>query len=104
MLSLTWDQARERRLKRNFLTKPAARKNLAAAVGDLCCVQAQVLSAAELGIGLRVSLADQDTVRDALWKRRSIVKTYGPRETLHIVPSQELSMWMAALRFTRRIN
>ena len=104
MLSLTWDQVRERRLMRNFLTKPAARRNLANTVGELCCVQAQVLSAAELGIGLRVSAADQDTVRDAFWKRRSIVKTYGPRETLHIVPSKELSLWMAALRYTRGIN
>jgi hypothetical protein len=42
-------------------------------------------------------LTRQD-VRDALWKDRSLVKTYGLRGTLHVFPTRELSLWLTTLR------
>jgi hypothetical protein len=67
-------------------------------VGDVCGIQAQVLGAAELAIGARVEGVTQQDVRSELWERRSLVKTYGPRGTLHLLPARELPMWMAAMR------
>ena len=39
-----------------------------------------------------------------LWEKRSLVKTYGRRGTLHLLPAAELPLWMAAMqaRTTRR--
>src|SRR5262249_59855943 len=33
-----------------------------------------------------------------VWERRSLVKAYGIRGTLHLLPAAELPMWMAAMR------
>jgi Winged helix DNA-binding domain len=96
--TLTWDQVRGRRLARNHLRRPAPRARLLAVVGEVCGVQAQVLGAAELAIGARVDGLGRQDVQAELWQRRGLVKTYGPRGTLHLLPAAELPMWMAALR------
>ncbi|WP_328342961.1 winged helix DNA-binding domain-containing protein [Streptomyces violaceus] len=36
-------------------------------------------------------------VRTALWDDRSLIKTYGPRGTVHLLPARELPLWSAAL-------
>jgi hypothetical protein len=98
VLSLSWDQVRARRLYRSHLIKPAARDRIADVVGDVCGIQAQVMVAAELALGARVDGLTQQDVREELWVRRNLVKTYGPRGTLHLLPARELPTWMAALR------
>ena len=65
-------------------------------VGDIGGVQAQVMSAAELQAGVRVECRVED-VRDALWKRKTLVKTWLMRGTLHLVPSNDLPLFTAAL-------
>jgi Winged helix DNA-binding domain len=50
------------------------------------------------GLGARVAGVTQQDVREALWGERRLVKTYGPRGTLHLLPAGELPMWMAALQ------
>ncbi|MFJ3443294.1 winged helix DNA-binding domain-containing protein [Streptomyces sp. NPDC086081] len=71
---------------------------LAGIVAAMRGAHAQVLSAAEVSIGMRaaggVTRAD---VRSALWEERSLVKTYGPRGTVHLLPAHELPLWSAAL-------
>lgn len=96
--TLTWDQVRARRLARSHLLTPAPRERLAAVVGQVCGVQAQVMGAAELAVGARVDGVVQRDVRDELWQRRTLVRTYGPRGTLHLLPARELPIWMAALQ------
>src|SRR5918912_604078 len=54
--------------------------------------------ARRLALSARVEQLTRQQVRDALWQRRSLVKTYGPRGTLHLLPAAELPMWMAAMR------
>ena len=98
MRSFTWDQVRALRLTRSYLLTRAPRERLVDVVGNVCGVQAQVMGAAELAIGARVDGLTQLKVRAELWDRRTLVKTYGPRGTLHILPARELPMWMAALR------
>ena len=98
MQTLTWDEVRARRLARSHLLDPAPRERLVEVVGEVCGVQAQVMGAAELAVGARVAGVTRQDVRDELWERRGLVKTYGPRGTLHLLPAGELPVWMAALR------
>jgi hypothetical protein len=56
------------------------------------------MSAAELSIGIRVDGVTRRDVQAALWEQRTLVKTFGLRGTVHLFPSEELPLWMAALR------
>ena len=67
-------------------------------VSEICCVHAQVGASAELMIGLRVAGITREDVRDALWRKRKLVKTVGLRGTLHLIPAEEVPVWMAANR------
>lgn len=98
MVTLTWNQVRSLRLARNHLLGRARRAQILDVVGDACGIQAQVMSAAEFALGARVEDLTPQFVRDELWQRRSLVKTYGPRGTPHLLPASELPMWMAAMR------
>ena len=90
---LSWAQVSHRRLARQGLTAPLADAGPADAAAAMCGTHAQVQSAAELSIGLRLADATQTDVRTALWTERSLVKTFGPRGTVHLLPSRDLPMW-----------
>jgi hypothetical protein len=94
----TWEQVWGRRLERHHLLKPAPVGAVAGVVGDVCCIHAQVLTAAELSLGLRVEGATRASVQAELWERRSLVKTHGPRTTIHLLPAAEAPLWLAAVR------
>jgi hypothetical protein len=94
---LSWADVCGRRLDRHGLFAPARDGRPADAVAAMCGAHAQVLSAAEVSIGLRVAGATRTTVRDALWSERSLVKTYGPRGTVHLLPTVDLPLWTGAL-------
>src|SRR5436309_6595107 len=99
-MSLTWKQAWARRLARHCLLDRAASgtEGLVRTVSAVCGIQAQVMPAAELSVGIRVDGVTRGDVQAALWERRLLVKTYGIRGTIHLFPSDELPLWMAALR------
>ncbi len=94
--SLTWTDVVARRLERHHLAAPghARPADVAAAMSG---AHAQVISAAELSIGVRLSYGTRADVRDALWVERSLVKTRGPRGTVHLLPTRDLPMWTGAL-------
>jgi hypothetical protein len=98
MKTISWDEVRRLRLARNFLTAPAERSRMLEVAGRVCGIQAQVVSAAELALGARVSGGSQADVQAALNETHELVKTYGPRGTLHLLPAGELPLWMAAMR------
>ena len=68
-----------------------------AAVSAMGGAHAQVMSAAELSIGIRVDDATPADIRAALLPGAPLVKTYGPRGTVHLLPRSELPLWCAAL-------
>ncbi len=70
---------------------------MAAVVSAMLGAHAQVLSAAELSVGVRTVGVTRADVRAALWEDRSLVKTHGPRGTVHLLPADELPLWSAAL-------
>jgi hypothetical protein len=57
-----------------------------------------MLSAAELSLGIRVLGVTYREVRTELWERRRLVKTYGPRGTIHLFPADDVPLWSAALQ------
>ncbi|NUT47850.1 MAG: winged helix DNA-binding domain-containing protein [Saccharothrix sp.] len=83
-----------RRLRRHSLLEASA--DPVAVVRAMCGAHAQVMSAAELSIGVRTTVTRQ-RVRDALWVDRTLVKTRGPRGTVHLLPAADLPMWTGAL-------
>jgi hypothetical protein len=96
--SFTWSQVWGRRLARHHLLEPAPATAIADVVGDVCGIHAQVLTAGELSLALRVKGATRETVQAELWERRTLVKTHGPRATIHVLPAAEAPMWLAAVR------
>jgi hypothetical protein len=97
-VQLTWNQVIGRRLARHHLLEPAPADALARVTSDICCAHAQVGASAELMLGLRVGDITRQHVRDAVWTKRTLVKTVGLRGTLHLLPADEVPMWMAANR------
>jgi Winged helix DNA-binding domain len=95
---VSWPAANLRRLQRHALLPPAPPGTDPAEVAaTICGAHAQVLSAAELSIALRIEGATRTTVRNAMWDDHELIKTYGPRGTVHLLAADDLPMWMAAL-------
>jgi hypothetical protein len=94
---LTWGQVHGFRLERHHLAQRAPKKDLSRVVGEIAGAQAQLMSAAELQVGVRVDCCTSD-VRDALWKDRTLVKTWLMRGTLHLIPASDLGLYTSAMR------
>jgi hypothetical protein len=90
-----WEDANRRRLARHGLSAPLS--SVPGAAAAMAGVHAQVLSAAEISLALRIAGATRADVAGALWDERSLVKTFGPRGTVHLLPASDLSWWLAAL-------
>jgi hypothetical protein len=65
---------------------------------DTCGVHAQVQASAELQLAARVDGIIQADVRRALWERRTLVKAWTIRGTLHLHAAADLPLWLAAAR------
>jgi hypothetical protein len=95
---VSWHVANVRRLQRHALLPPASSgTNPVEIAATICGAHAQVLSAAELSIAMRIQGATRTTVRNAIWDDHELIKTYGPRGTVHLLAADDLPMWMAAL-------
>ncbi|MFF3351697.1 winged helix DNA-binding domain-containing protein [Streptomyces sp. NPDC002917] len=94
--TVTWTQANARRIERQGLAAPMA-SSPDRAVAAMLAAHAQVSSAAELSVGLRLAGATRTDVRRALWNDRTLVRTYGPRGTVHLLTAAELPLWTGAL-------
>src|SRR5919108_6681076 len=95
--TLTWSGVTARRMARHALTEPATDLGPADIASVLCGAHAQVLNAAELSIGRRIAGATRADVQRALWERRTLVKTFGPRGTVPLLSPADLPMWTGAL-------
>jgi hypothetical protein len=98
MRSLALNQAIAYRLQMSHLLNPAPARDLIGVVGAVCGIQAQILMAAEIDLAVRVEGLGVADLRAEIWDLHRLVKTYGPRNTLHLLPAHELPLWMAAMR------
>ena len=94
---MSWSEVTARRMERHALDKPARDAEPADIASVLCGAHAQVLSAAELSIGRRIAGGTRAGVRRALWTDKTLVKTFGPRSTVHLLASRDLPTWTGAL-------
>ena len=92
-MKVTWRQVVRWRLRRQLLVEPAV--DVLAAARRLCGVHAQVASCSALIAGVR-SAAPADLAR-ALHTDRTLVRTWAMRGTLHLLPADELGLWVGAL-------
>ncbi len=97
-IKLSHRQVNSWRLSKNHLDKRTSKADMAKVVSDLCGVQAQVLSGAALSLWARVDNITIHDVEDALWKHRTLVKTWCMRGTLHLLSSTSLPTYVAALK------
>ena len=93
-VELTWDQALSWRVGQQMLRQPLSDPvRVVAALGG---VQAQVASSALQVTAIRAS--SRPDLDDLLWHRRTLVKTWAMRGTLHLLPSKEFRRWVAVMR------
>ncbi len=84
-------------MRRHHLVERAAPEDLLRVVSDICGLHAQLMSSAELSLWARIEGLAPGAVDAALWRERSLVKLWAMRGTLHLLPSAELGVWVAAL-------
>jgi hypothetical protein len=93
---VSWPQVHAFRLARHHLAKRSPKKDLTRVVGDIGGVQAQLMSAAEMQVGVRVN-CQTDDVETALWRDKTLAKTWLMRGTLHLIPADDLPLYTAAI-------
>jgi hypothetical protein len=99
-IPFTSEQIRAFRLRRHHLLDQSE-KDLVTICRDVCGVQAQIMSAAQLQLWARNHAITPAMVNEALWKTRSLVKTSLMRQTLHLVPADEFPLYIAAHKNAR---
>jgi hypothetical protein len=92
---LSWAQVHAFRLQRHHLARRAPKKDLPQVLRDIGGAQAQLMSAAELQIAVRVDCTVRD-VRKALWTDKTLVKTWLMRGTLHLASADDLPLYAGA--------
>jgi uncharacterized protein YcaQ len=85
------------RLHRHHLDNRAQLGSLKTIVSNICGVQAQLMSAAELALWTRVKGITQEDVANALWRDRSLVKTWCMRGASHLLVATDLPIYVGGL-------
>ena len=96
------EDALAQRLKGQGLDRRAPAGALVRTCGAMGGAQAQVGSAARLSLAARVSGMTDARVRAAVDVDRTLVKTWTVRGTLHLVPADDLSLFVSGLSPERR--
>jgi hypothetical protein len=94
---MTWGQASAARLSWHGLAAPHADETPAGIAARMCGAHAQIMTAAEWSIGQRLPASTRADIRAALWHERTLVKTFGPRGTVHLLAAADLANWTGAL-------
>lgn len=92
--AITSAQIIRRRIERHGLRTPVP--TVVAAAVAAVGIHAQIMSAAETSAAIRTAGATRADVRAAL-ADGTLTKTFGPRGTVHLLPTAELGTWLAAL-------
>jgi hypothetical protein len=94
---LTRRQVAAWRLARQHLLDGHEARSLEQSASSTLGVQAQVASSAEQSLAVRAPGTAPSDVADALWQRRTLIKTWCMRGTLHLLASADYPMFVAAL-------
>lgn len=97
MTAVSAEQVRAFRVARHRLDRRAPAGSVVEVARALCGVHAQLASSAEIALWARVEELGRDEVREALEDRRTLVKTWAMRGTLHLLPADDLGLYVAVL-------
>jgi hypothetical protein len=102
---VTPDHVAAFRLSRHFLLERAPARALVPVVGAMAGAQAQVLSAAQMSLWARVRQLRAEDIQAAI-QTRSLVKAWCMRRTLHLVPAEDLAVFVrgSARRAEREVR
>ena len=95
-MKLTWPGVLAWRLGRQHLAERAPRERALGVVRTIAGLHAQLTASAELTLWARVAGLGREDVSRWLWQERALVKTWAMRGTLHLMPAEELGLWVAA--------
>jgi len=95
-----WSRVAAFRLARHHLVDRTS-ADLVKVCRDVCGIQAQVMSSAAMACWTRMPGITPDAIHSALWKRRTLIRTSCMRQTLHLLPSDDFSIYIAALKRSR---
>jgi hypothetical protein len=101
-LRTTWAQVLTLRLERQHLLDRLPHAKLVDVVGEMVGLHAQVMSSAGLQAAARLDGLRAADVRDALWERRTLVKVWAFRQTLHLLTADDLAEFVLAARSLER--
>ncbi len=109
MRLVSWKQVNGWRLEQHFLLQRAQPGQMTDVVRRVGALQAQLMRAAELQLWARVDGISPQDVQDALWKQRTLIKTWALRGTLHLIAAADFPYYVAALsaallKFYRRAS
>jgi hypothetical protein len=96
VLELSWPQAWSFRLARHHLLERASRDGLVEVVRGVGAIHAQVMGAAEQSLAIRIAGLRSREIEAALWEERRLVKTFGPRGTVHLVAPEDVATFATA--------
>ena len=85
------------RLRSQHLSARAPAGSAVEVARRLCGVHAQMLPSADLILWARVRGYRPGALETLLWKERSLVKTWLQRGTLHLVPADDLPLYVGVL-------
>jgi hypothetical protein len=97
-LDWSWEQIALRRLANTHLLRPLPSLDAVQAVRDVCGLQAQVPAAAELGVAVRTDSLIHTELQHLIDVDRSLTRTYAMRGTAYLLPTDDLPLYMAAMR------
>jgi len=84
-------------MRRQYLIERASPADLVDVVDRLCGLHAQLMSTVDLALWARIDGLKREAVADALWRKRTLVKIWAMRSTLHVLPAADLGTWVAGL-------
>ena len=96
--SLTKKQVSAFRMHRHHLINRAPLTSLEKVVGDVCGIQTQLMSSAQIALWTRIQDLTPEHVDRALFQKRTIVKTWCMRGTVHLLQTTDLPIYVGALK------
>jgi len=93
---LSWEGVLAWRVERQGLAQRSAAADWIDVVRRICGLHAQVAACAELTLWARVEGLGRDVVSRPLWDKRRLLRTWAMRGTLHLLPADELGLWVGA--------
>ncbi|MBX5327118.1 MAG: winged helix DNA-binding domain-containing protein [Candidatus Bathyarchaeia archaeon] len=85
-------------LQNHFLLHKTKKRNVTDAIGALCGLHSQVPLTPYLSLWNRVEDFEPKLLDDGLYSRKSLVKIWCMRGTVHVIPSADLPVYVNALK------